>query len=115
MGPVPAVPRDCLPRARLPGCSRGPGLRQADQQLRNTLKKLEELHATLLAMQPEDELRVLHTQLLASIGALKDESSHNADVLDEAAEPAEGENVGTLNKGKLRTLTRGRRCRTSAN
>ena len=50
---------------------------------------------------------MLHTQLLASIGALKDESSHNADVLDEAAEPAEGDNVGTLYKGKLRTLHKG--------
>jgi hypothetical protein len=81
-----------------------PSFSKHTKALRASSRKLEELRAVLASVQPRPELSVLHTQLLASVDALNEEASHNADVLDEAAEPAEGDDVGTLDKGKLRTL-----------
>jgi hypothetical protein len=84
-----------------------PGFAKQTKQLRGIVNRLEELRAGLTAVQPEDELSVLHTQLLSSVDALKAEASHNADVLDEAVEPAQDESVGSMDKGKIRTLRSG--------
>jgi hypothetical protein len=95
------------PDPEYPDIPEVPGFAKQTKQLRAVVEQLDELRAGLASVQPSDELRVLHTQLLASVDELKDESAHNADVLDEAADPAEeGEGVGTLDKGKLRTLRR---------
>jgi hypothetical protein len=74
------------------------------EQLRKAAADLDEQQSELANVAPRADLRVLHTQLLAAVAALQDEANHNADVLDEAVEPAEGESVGRLNSGKLRTM-----------
>lgn len=94
------------PEPDYPDVPKVPGFSKQTKQLRGVAVKLEELRAGLASIEPKAELRVVHTQLLACVDALKQEGSHNADVLDEAAEPTEGEAIGSLDKGKLRTLRR---------
>jgi zinc ribbon protein len=95
------------PEPDYPEYPKVPGFAKQTKQLRAVVSKLDELQAGLASLQPEKELVVLHTQLLASVEALDEEASHNADVLDEAIEPGEGEGTGSLDNGKLRTLRAG--------
>ena len=106
-GPLCPVRQGPVSRPDYPEIPKVPGFVKQTRQLRGAAVELEQSSASLASVEPGDELRVLHTQLLASVDALKDEASHNADVLDEAVEPAEGEGYGVLDKGKLRTLRAG--------
>jgi hypothetical protein len=92
------------PEPEYPDVPKVPSFGTQTKKLRAVAGKLLELRATLDSITARQSLRVLHTQLLASVSALNSEAEHNADVLDEAVAPPEGEDSGTLDKGKLRTL-----------
>jgi len=73
--------------------------------LRASSSDLENLRVRLAAIAPVSDLRVLYTQMITSVESLKDTADHNADVLDEAIGPPDGESdAGTINNGKLATL-----------
>jgi hypothetical protein len=94
------------PSPDYPDLPKVPSFEEQTAKLRRVAQRLSDLGAALASIQPPRQLLVLHTQLQASVSSQIDEAEHNADVLDEAAEPAEGEAPGSLNKGKLRTLRR---------
>ena len=81
-----------------------PSFSTETKRIRAASTDLRELSAELKARTPSPALAGLQSQLLASVDALEEEASHNADVLDEAINPSEGEGVGSLDKGKLKTL-----------
>ena len=72
--------------------------------LRNVSDDLGALTAQVQSQTPSKDLQVAETQLLSATEKLADEASHNADVLDEAVTAAQGNDVGAVNRGKLRTI-----------
>jgi hypothetical protein len=81
-----------------------PSFNKETKRIRAVAADLQELSAGLSSQTARPEVRTLHTQLVSAAEALQEEADHNADVLDEAVQPAEGEDLGSLDQGKLRTL-----------
>lgn len=94
------------PSPEYPDPVKVPSVSAEARRLRRVDARLQEASARLSSTTPQPELRVLHAQLLASIAALRDEAAHNADVLDEAVTPAQGDDPGRVERGKLKTLRR---------
>jgi hypothetical protein len=92
------------PNPEYPDPPEVPSFNKETKNIRAAASDLQNLEAELRARVPDSELTGFHTQMLAAVESLVEEAEHNADVLDEAAEPAEGEGTGALNRGKLRTL-----------
>lgn len=81
-----------------------PSVAKQARALRSVSDDLGALTAQVQSQTPSKELQVAETQLLSATEKLSDEASHNADVLDEAVTAAQGNDVGAVNRGKLRTI-----------
>jgi hypothetical protein len=74
------------------------------REMRAVEAELAEMRARLGAATPRPRLRLFHEQLEGATESLRTEAEHNADVLDEAVTPPEGESAGELDARKIRTL-----------
>lgn len=76
------------------------------EKLRAVSRQMDQVRADAVAIDPPNELSVMHAQLLAAIDALRADATHNADVLTEAVTAGSPgyEGGGTVDRVKLRTL-----------
>jgi hypothetical protein len=92
------------PEPNYPDPPKAPSFSAETKDIRAAAQDFEKLRVSLSTTSPGGNAGRLHTQLIASVEAIKSEADHNADVLDEAVEPADGEAAGGINKGKIKTL-----------
>jgi hypothetical protein len=94
---------DC-PEPDYPDQPKAPNFSPETKDIRAAAQDFEQLRVSLSSASPRGNAGRLRAQLIASVEAVKSEADHNADVLDEAVEPADGEAPGGIDKGKIKTL-----------
>jgi hypothetical protein len=93
------------PAPNYPNPPPAPDLTGEIKQLRAASTGLESLHADVLSVTPEPELKVLYAQLVQAATTLNADATYNADTLTQAVTPAgSAEGTGLVEYAKVKTL-----------